>query len=273
MLVIMVMAGCTEPDDLITSNAQEAALVSLSGSGSLAGAPEPGKSLDSASITFQQTELEYNLMVASGLEDVSQITTYKVFAGQTVEIQTVSATEEGVTIEFSSIQEFLEGFSGVAESDLRVGDQVLFYSELIMKDGRVIRDRNADLGVNISCLADLTGTYVVTNDFCPNDPDLPFTVTITRNPDGSYHLTSADGGWLSKCTSNTSLANAGNIVEQCGEILPSTDLDYGSANSTYNIGEIQGGTWDAANGILTMDHTEGYFTGGPYSWTSTYTRQ
>lgn len=119
------------------------------------------------------------------------------------------------------------------------------------------------------CFADLSGTYLVTNDFCfPS-----FTTTITANPDGSWHLGSADGGFLHQCTSNTSLLNAGNITELCGEILPTGDLDFGTLGFSGAIGDIQGGTWDAENGILTMSHTENFFNGGPYAWTSTYTRQ
>jgi len=119
------------------------------------------------------------------------------------------------------------------------------------------------------CFADLSGTYLVTNDFC--DPS--FTTTITANPDGSWHIGSADGGFLHQCTSNTSLLNPGNIVELCGDILPTGDLDFGTEGFSGAIGDISGGTWDAENGILTMQHTEAFFTGGPYAWTSTYTRQ
>ena len=34
-----------------------------------------------------------------------------------------------------------------------------------------------------------------------------------------------------------------------------------------------GGTWDAGAGILTMQHTDIFFNGGPYAWESTYVRQ
>lgn len=119
------------------------------------------------------------------------------------------------------------------------------------------------------CFADLSGTYVVTNDFC--NPS--FTTTISANPDGSWNIGSADGGFLHQCTSNTSLLNAGNIVELCGEILPTGDLDFGTGGFSGAIGDISGGTWDAENGILTMSHSENFFNGGPFTWTSTYTRQ
>lgn len=265
---IVLVAGCTEPDDMITGNAQTGAFLSLSGSGSLAGSPEADVELEDASITFQETVLDYQVEVASGIEEVSQLVVYKSFKGQTVEVTSVSASE-GVNIQLTQVSEFLSGFSEITAADLRVGDMILFYTETVMKDGRVLRDKASDLGVNVSCLADLSGTYMATNDFCA---PTPFEVTITKNPDGSYYLTSADGGFLSKCTSNTTLLNPGTIVEQCGEILPSTDLDFGT-DGGYGIGDITGGSWDAENGILTMDHTDEFFDGGPFEWTSTYVRQ
>lgn len=119
------------------------------------------------------------------------------------------------------------------------------------------------------CFADLSGTYSVTNDFCfPS-----FTTECTADPDGSWYLGVADGGFLHTCTSNTSLLNWGNITELCGEILPGGDLRFGTAGFSGAIGDIVGGTWDAENGIISMSHTENFFNGGPYAWNSTYTRQ
>lgn len=118
------------------------------------------------------------------------------------------------------------------------------------------------------CFADLGGTYSVTNNFCfPS-----FVTTIASNGAGGWFIGSADGGFLHQCTSNTSLLNPGTIIELCGDILPSTALQFGT-DGGYGIGDIQGGTWDAGAGILTMQHTDIFFNGGPYAWESTYVRQ
>lgn len=127
------------------------------------------------------------------------------------------------------------------------------------------------IDISYSCFADLAGTYAATNDFCY---PAGLTIDITPNSDGSWNLTSADGYWLSECTGNSGLFNAGNLFVVCGSVLPSSDLDYGAA-SGYNIGNITGGTWDpdaGTNGVLRTDNTEGFFNGGPYSWESIYTR-
>ena len=122
--------------------------------------------------------------------------------------------------------------------------------------------------LSYSCFADLSGTYLVTNDWCaPSEIE-----TIIGNADGSWNLSSADGRWLSRCTGNTTLPNPGNIFVVCGVVLPSTDLEYGT-DGGFGIGDILDGSWDPVTGVLTMDHIETFFNGGPREWTSTYIRQ
>ena len=128
--------------------------------------------------------------------------------------------------------------------------------------------KNTVLTFVYQCYADLSGTYLVTNDGCT--PFTPFLTTIVANADGSWRVAIGDGGFLGYgCTGNPGLDNGANIVELCGEILPSNDLDYGS----LDIGNITGGTWDAENGVLTMDHVQSFTGNWAGSWTSTYTRQ
>ena len=129
--------------------------------------------------------------------------------------------------------------------------------------------KTTTISIIYQCFADLSGTYMVTNDFCS---PTSFEATITANTDGSWHLTVADGGYLHTCTGNSTLLNAGNISELCGEILPSTDLDFGT-DSGNEIGDVLGGTWDAVTGILILNNRDLFFNGGPYEWTSTYVRQ
>ena len=128
--------------------------------------------------------------------------------------------------------------------------------------------KTTTISIIYQCFADLAGTYLVTNDFCSPS----FEATITADPGGSWHISSADGGFLHQCTTNTGLLNAGNITELCGDILPSTNLDYGT-DGGFGIGDILGGTWDPVTGTLTMNHRDVFFNGGPFEWTSTYVRQ
>lgn len=129
--------------------------------------------------------------------------------------------------------------------------------------------KNTVLTFVYQCFADLSGTYLVTNDGC--DPFTPFLTTIIANADGSWRVAIGDGGFLGYgCTGNPGLNNGANITELCGDILPTGDLDYGPC---CDIGRITGGSWDAENGILTMNHVQTFTGNWAGSWTSTYVRQ
>mmetsp|Transcript_33198 Transcript_33198/g.54268 ORF Transcript_33198/g.54268 Transcript_33198/m.54268 type:complete len:286 (-) Transcript_33198:41-898(-) len=273
--VVLFSACSTDPDDLMTADALEGAILDISGSsGSLAGAPAGGVDLEDAEIEFQLAELSYNVafMGKSG-EDVNKLVVTKTYGGQTVEVAEAKGGLKGsISVAYTSLSDFLEGFDGVAATDLRIGDVIAFETTIVMNDGREILYPKGNLNIGISCLADLSGTYSVTNSGCSNS-NFPFEVTITKNADGTWHLTSADGGFLHRCTGNSTLVNAGNITEQCGEILFSGDLDFGSNGGSYDIGDVVGGTWDAATGTLTMDHIQTFTGNWPSEWTSTYVRQ
>lgn len=129
----------------------------------------------------------------------------------------------------------------------------------------VISDTGDELAVAISyiCFADLTGTYTMTNSVCSAEVT---DVTITKNDDGGWDLSTADGGLLQYCTSNTGLVNDGSIIVVCGEIRPASPSFCGS----NGIGCITGGSWDAETGTLTLQHNDTFFGVGNY--TSSYVR-
>ncbi|WP_223549410.1 hypothetical protein [Aestuariivivens sp. NBU2969] len=129
----------------------------------------------------------------------------------------------------------------------------------------ITSSKNTKLTIIYQCFADLSGTYLVTNDACSPSK----LATITQNADGSWFLESADGYFLDQCTANTGLYNSGNIVELCGEIIPTNDLTYGF----LDLGTILSGTWDAENGVLILNHRQTFTGNWPGAWTSTYTRQ
>lgn len=262
------LGSCEKDQDLVTANAKEGAFLSIEGSsGTIAGGIDPTVKVEESEVDVQLASLTYNIEVTAGAEDVEELVVVKSYQGQEVEVTRGDASS-GVLVEYASVADFLQGFDGISVNDIRIGDVIMFQTNVHMKDGRVLVNRSAALGVAVSCLADLTGTYSVTNSAC--EPS--FTVEITRNPNGSYHITSADGGFLHRCTSNATLLNAGNIKEQCGEILPSGDLDFGES-SGYNIGNVSGGSWNAETGTLTMDHTQDFTANWPSEWSSTYVRQ
>ena len=115
-------------------------------------------------ITFQRTVLDYKVTIASNAEIVDQLIVTKTLGDQVVEVGSFSP-EEGVSLQISEMSGFLDGFSGITADDLRVGDRITFKTEMVLSDGRQVIDNEATLGVSVSCLADLTGTYLVTNSW------------------------------------------------------------------------------------------------------------
>lgn len=153
--------------------------------------------------------------------------------------------------------------------------QIILNVEQVSGNGNVVASsKPITLNLFYLCPHDLSGNYLVTidNARCNNatyGPNFPYAVTISENADGSWHLSSADGGFLNRCTGNSTLINSGNIVVLCGEVQFSNDLDYGS----LDIGTITGGSWDETTGTLILNHTQDFTANWPSNWTSTYVRQ
>lgn len=136
--------------------------------------------------------------------------------------------------------------------------------------GNVIGNGNKiTLNFVYQCFADLSGTYIATNNGCANGA-IGVETTIVADG-GAWFIAIGDGGFLGYgCTANPGLNNWARITELCGEILPSDDLQYAPCCS---IGNISSGTWDAENGILTLVQSQGFTGNWASDWVSTYVRQ
>ncbi|MCF6180790.1 hypothetical protein [Lutibacter sp.] len=257
--------------DQLTGTASEGgAIVSINtnSDGKLLGAPS-SSDLTTATVAFSDNFLQLGVMLMSGGQNVSSYEIMKSLNGGT-EVSAVTSSTLPISLDYTTLNEYLDGL-GKSPADLRIGDVITFRTKITKTDGSVYfaGPNEGSFNVTINCSADLSGTYLVTNDACAPS----FTTTITANPDGTWHIADGDGGFLDRCTSNSTLVNWANITVVCGEVLPTGDLNFGSANSGYDIGEISGGAWDGGTGILTMSHTQTLTTNWPATWTSTYTRQ
>ena len=205
----------------------------------------------------------------------------------TIEVDPTSTAVEGTHFTLDSKQvtlskdgDFLGTLPITMLSDgivapLQQAPQLVLRVSSVDANGNVVASaKTITLNFFYLCPHDLVGTYTVTIDHtrcqnAPYGPNFPFEVTITKNPDGSWHLSSADGGFLGRCTANSGLDNAGDIVVVCGEVQFSDQLDYGS----LDIGTITGGSWDEATGTLTLHHTQSFSANWPSNWTSIYVRK
>ncbi|WP_299778379.1 hypothetical protein [uncultured Formosa sp.] len=278
LLTILSFTACnSDPNvDVVAEVEGTAGLiinVSNNSSGALLGSPESGVDLDEASITFSDDYL--NLVVtevSGGFEsgDVNRIEIYKSLNGDN-EIKIGEATALPFSLSYINIEEFMEG-TGKLSSDLRIGDVFVFSVKVVKNDG-TIYTYSSNLGnfaIAINCSYDLTGTYTMTNTVCASEVD----VEITQNSDGTWFASTADGGLLQFCTTNTSLQNFGSFAVSCGGIVDASGTAGGPdycEGGDYGIGCITGGTWDQETGVLEMIHNDAFFGIGEY--TSKYVRK
>lgn len=270
---VSLLLSCNESEDLITDGAKEGVILDISGSSwDLAGTPTYDVDSEESEVQFLSANMIYKVKLSNNSgENVQKLIVTKTYKGQTVKVTEANGgVNASLTVLYVALSSFSNGFDDVEASDFRIGDIISFETTIVMNDGSEYAYPEADLEVSVTCLSDLSGTYYVTNT-CYNSSS-PKEAEITQNDDGTWHLSSADGFFHVTCA-NGSLHNSGNITEQCGEILFSGDLDFGSDGGYYDIGDIQGGTWDANTGTLTMHHTQTFTSNWPSEWTSTYIRQ
>ncbi|MCX2679440.1 hypothetical protein OOZ15_05745 [Galbibacter sp. EGI 63066] len=270
LFILSIPMSCVDDDnDELTGNAATGGVmidIKSDSEGQFLGSPESGVDLSEAMVDVTSASLHLVINQVSGsLEDVEKLEIVKSLNGG--EESLVSETTSlPYTLDLNSIGDLLSG-TGVSESDLRIGDQLAFKIKVYKSDGDILSYANS-IGVfamTLNCSYDLAGTYTMSNTYCESLE----TVTISQNADGTWYASTADGGLLQFCTTNTSLQNDGNFSVSCGGVVPpSDDVAFCGSNG---IGCITGGTWDQETGILILEHSDAFFDAGNY--TSTYVRQ
>ena len=265
-LIVFAIVGCETDDEseVLTGRDTAGVMITTGGSSSLLGVPSDND-LSIATVDFSTSSLEFVINKLSGT--TTGVDHFEVVKQHNdgEEISVVSFNEFPYTVNLTTVDDFLQG-TGLATNDLRIGDVFKFKVKVIQTDGNAYSYENEAFNVTVNCFADLTGTYTMTNSVCASSE----TVTISQNPDGSWYLSTADGGLLQFCSSNNTLQNEGNLSIVCGVVQASNDLTYCAG---YGIGCITGGTWDQATGILNLENGNGFFTWADAAYTSTYVRQ
>ncbi|MBP1839008.1 hypothetical protein [Formosa algae] len=276
MLSVLSFTSCqeTDTDTVVETEGEAGVLVNVSNysSGALLGSPESGKELDEASIEFSESYLTLVVTKQSGdfSQGVESIQAYKSLNGGE-EILIGSSESLPFSVEYTTIEEFVDG-TGLDVADLRIGDSFSFIIKVVKTDGSVYT-YNTSMGrflLAINCSYDLNGTYTMTNSVCGSEVE----VEISQNSDGTWYASTADGGLLQYCTTNTTLQNFGSFAVSCGGIVDASTTAGGPdycEGGDYGIGCITGGTWDQETGILQMTHNDAFFGVGAY--TSTYVRK
>jgi hypothetical protein len=274
LIVSIFSCESDEEAEILQNDDQAGVLINISNSsGAVLGSPESGVPIEDASVTLTEVMLDFNMSYVSGsMDGVSKFEVVKFYNGDVNQgiPETIVAESTSLPFSFSlnTIDEFLVG-TGVTEDELRIGDTFTFRVKIYQTDGDVYYYNNpmGRFSLTVNCASDLTGTYIMTNSVCASS----VSVQISQNSDGSWLLSTADGGLLQFCSTNSSLVNVGSISIGCGGVVsqavPPAYCDG------YGIGCIVGGTWDQNAGILVLDNTNGFFTWAPAEYTSTYVRQ
>ena len=264
-LVVSIFSCDTDDESEILQDRDTAgAILNLSGSAKLLGAPADPSDLPNSEVAISDNELEINVSMVSGdLSNVDHFEIVKQF-NNGEEVSEATFTEFPYTLMYDTFDAFTAG-TPATSSTLRIGDVFKYTVKVHQNDGDVYAYSTQSFNVTVNCSSDLVGMYTMTNTVCASSE----VVEITQNPDGSYNLSTVDGGLLQFCSSNSSLVNTGNITVVCGEILPSLDVTYCDG---YGIGCITGGSWDQDAGVLSLSHTNDFFTWADAAYESTYTR-
>ena len=266
---LVLLFGCETDEETVAKVADENGVlinVSAQSSGAFLGSPEQGMDIPVAPVTVSDASLNLVVTQVSGsLSNITKLEVVKSINGGP-EVFVAESTSLPFTVELNSVDEFLSGL-GMSESDLRIGDELVFKVKAHQTDGDVYY-YNTSMGVFklvLNCSYDLTGTYTMTNSVCAS----VVTVQISQNADGTWFATQADGGLLQFCSTNSTLTNEGSFAVSCGGIvLPSADVRFCGG---YGIGCIQGGTWDG--NTLILQNGNDFFSWADSSYTSTYVRQ
>ncbi len=158
IFALLLAASCVDSEDLVTDGAKEGgALLTVAGSeGKLLGLEDAA----TGEVTFTDNDLTLHVGLVLGQFGNESFTLVKQFDGQEVEVENFTTLPFDYSI--SSVTEFLEGFTGVTASDLRIGDAITYKVKIHTDDGREVYSNDAQLKVTVNCGSDLAATYTVT---------------------------------------------------------------------------------------------------------------
>jgi len=270
--VLFIGNACTEPEDLITENANSGgALVDVSkSSGKLLGIPDP----NTGEMSFDEVELNFNLRLDLGGQRVDS---YEVVKSINGEGQTTVAASNILPLEFSltSAAEFVEG-TGMSVSDLRVGDIVTFETYVITNNGQRYKagPNEGTVAITVNCSSNLAGDYMVTGVRSDGGTYGPYPLTVTESGPGQY-VSSRSGSWFqSGAFSGPSGESRMEFSDTCGELsIPEQDLNLGQySNDQYGTGSFDGvdGRVDGGTGVITYEYVIS-FGSGDITYTETIT--
>lgn len=220
---LALLNACDDPDDLVTKNAKEGALLSYSTDGAFLGNPNPTTS----SIDFVETSGKVMVDVAETSGPINSLKLYKSLNGG-AKISVGETTTWPYTYQIPDLNTLTSGFNN---QSLNIGDRVAYSAEINMADGRVLLN-NSSASFVIACKSDLAGTYTVVGS--GRGRNYTGDVVIEETSIGVYKISSF-GYW----GPNLGTPYGGVISDVCSQITINTTLGAFS-NTVVGAGTVEG---------------------------------
>lgn len=262
LFVIAIAISCEnstlidDSEDILSGGATLATIVELSddSGGKLLGVPS-SLDFETATVGFAEYELFMEVKYISGGDNVVGYEITKSLNGGT-ETTVAQSSTLPFSLEYSTLEEFLSGL-GVADTDLRIGDQIIFRTKMILDDGREVYAASGDGSVvlTVNCSSNLAGTYDVEVHYIRASSGIDtyyyYQEVITETAPGEYR-TYEVGPWINALGGGLGVGTPGyTFTDTCGSItVPEQNLLEFYSNLVEGAGSVDGVT-----GVLTIDYT------------------
>jgi len=196
LTVLLIVSSCDKNEEPIIPFDNAGTIIDTSGSsGKILGTPAGGVDLEDATISFSDTDLDFNITLKSGNSD--QVTKYEVVKSfnEGAEVSVGEYTALPINVGYSSIDEFIAGL-GVTVGDIRIGDVFKFRVRVYKTDGSVYvyGTTISSLSIIVNCSSSLAGNYTVTTTRDDGSMWNQGTEAIVEVSPG-YYKTVTTGGW------------------------------------------------------------------------------
>lgn len=270
LLTITLLAFSCNTDDTEAINVSQTAGLIINideTSGKILGTPEAGVSLDDATITFSDVDLDFDAQLQTGTQtDVSKYELVKTF-NDGAEVIVAETTSLPFNLSYTTIEDYLSGFS-IAQEDIRIGDEFTFKVKLYKTDGSVLYfgDAIASYTVIVNCASNLAGFYNVTT-VRDDGATYPQGIEEIVEVSPGYYKTVTTGPWAA----GTIAPDQGyNFQDTCNTLtVPKQGLAQGYYSNDV-FGEEDGEV--LPNGDLVINYVIS-FGSGDRVYTSTYVKQ
>ncbi len=241
------------------------------------------------------SDIELGLTINNALGEITSLNVLGLFIKNDGKIYKGIFATGIKTLPFSITINKNQLFAAFAEinssADIEIGDKLVLFGEITLKDGTKIKllnddgSNNTSPGItnsstyslsqtyNVSCLSDLGGTYSVISSGESTDPgpttsenpisNYPYTITLLDNGGGNYTISDAFGGlyilWYD--IYGISEDTKGTFSDVCGKISGAFDEPFDS-KVTYT-GSV------SSTGIISIEWENGYGDNGKMTLTKT----